>query len=91
MTKAQALRRKQRKDMIEFQKPNISIVQQCKLCKISRTSVYYKPQGESPENLKLKRLMDEQYLKTPCYGSRSMVTFLNRLGYSLKVERLTKN
>jgi putative transposase len=76
--------------MIEFQNPNVSIVQQCKLLKISRTSIYYKPQGEKPENFKLMRLMDEQYLKTPCYGSRSMVTFLKRLGYYNNRKRIQR-
>ena len=46
--------------MIEFQNPDISIVRQCKLFKISRTSAYYKPKRKNPENLKLMRLMDEQ-------------------------------
>jgi hypothetical protein len=32
--------------MIEFQNPDISIVRQCKLFKISCTSVYYKPKTE---------------------------------------------
>ena len=76
--------------MIESQNSNISIVQQCKLLKISRTSVYYKPQREKPENLKLMRLLDEQYLKTPCYGSRSMVTFLKRLGYDNNRKRIQR-
>ncbi len=76
--------------MIEFQNPNISIVQQCKLLKISRTSVYYKPREENPENLKLMRLIDEQYLKTPCYGSRSMVTFLKGLGYDNNRKRIQR-
>ena len=76
--------------MIEFQNPDVSIVQQCKLLKISCTSVYYKPQGEKPENFKLMRLMDEQYLKTPCYGSRSMVTFLSRLGYDNNRKRIQR-
>ncbi len=76
--------------MVEFQNPNISIVQQCKLLKISRTSVYNKPQGEKPDNLKLMRLIDEQYLKTPCYGSRSMVTYLKRLGYDNNRKRIQR-
>jgi len=76
--------------MIEMQSPTISIVQQCELLKISRTSVYYKPQGEKPVNLKLMRLMDEQYLKTPCYGSRSMVNLLKRLGYDNNRKRIQR-
>lgn len=76
--------------MIEFQNPDISIVRQCKLFKISRTSVYYKPKEEKPENLKLMRLMDEQYLKTPTHGSRSMVTFLKKLGYDKNRKRIQR-
>lgn len=76
--------------MIELKNPKISVVRQCKLFKISRTSVYFKPQGEKPENLKLMRLMDEQYLKTPTYGSRSMVTFLEKLGYDKNRKRIQR-
>jgi putative transposase len=76
--------------MIEFQNPKISIVKQCKLLKISRTSLYVKPQGEKSENLNFMRLMDEQYLKTPCYGSRSMVIFLDRLGYDNNRKRIQR-
>jgi putative transposase len=76
--------------MIEFHNPKISVVRQCNLFKISRTSVYYKPKGEKPENLTLMRLMDEQYLKTPIYGSRSMVTFLEKLGYDTNRKRIQR-
>lgn len=76
--------------MIEFQNPNISIVQQCKLLKINRTSVYYKPQGENSKNLKLMKFMDKQYLKTPCYGSRSMVTFLRGLDHDKNRKRIQR-
>lgn len=76
--------------MIEFHNPYISIVRQCKLFKISRTSVYYKPKGEKPENFELMRLMDEQYLKTPTHGSRSMVTFLEKLGYDKNRKRIQR-
>ena len=76
--------------MIEFNNPDISVVRQCKLLKISRTSVYYTPKGEKPENLKLMRLLDEQYLKTPTYGSRSMVTFLEKLGYDKNRKRIQR-
>jgi putative transposase len=76
--------------MIEFNNPDISVVRQCKLLKISRTSVYYKPKGEKPENHKLMRILDEQYLKTPTYGSRSMVTFLEKLGYGKNRKRIQR-
>ena len=38
------------------------------------------PATESEENLRLMRLIDEQYLKTPFYGSRRMAVVLERRG-----------
>jgi len=43
----------------------MSIRRQCKLVSVSRASFYYKPLGESEENLKIMRLMDEHYLEHP--------------------------
>lgn len=39
---------------------------------MARSSCYYEPVGETPENLALMRAIDEQYLATPFYGSRRM-------------------
>ena len=43
---------------------------------LARSTWYYKPVGETPENLKLMRRIDEQYLKTPFYGSRKLADVL---------------
>ena len=55
---------------------NLSVVKQCKLLSINRSNIYYEPRGESPLNQKLMRLIDEQFLKTPYYGSRQMARHL---------------
>jgi putative transposase len=39
---------------------------------LNRASWYYGAVGVSAENLALMRRIDEQYLKTPCYGRRKM-------------------
>jgi len=52
--------------------PHLSISKQCELLDLNRTSYYYKPVGENPENLRLMRQIDEQYMKTPFYGTRRM-------------------
>mgnify|MGYP006309021229 FL=1 len=57
-------------DMIEPKHPHLSIVRQCSLVSISRSSFYFTGKGENPLNLKLMRLIDEQFLQTPFYGSR---------------------
>jgi putative transposase len=55
---------------------------------LSRSTLYYRPAGESAENLALMRAIDEQYLRTPFYGSRklSVVLGVNRK----RVQRLMR-
>jgi putative transposase len=50
----------------------LSIARQCELVGLARSSWYYPVRGETAENLALMRAIDEQYLKTPFYGSRKM-------------------
>jgi transposase InsO family protein len=50
----------------------LSVRRQCELLGLNRSSWHYRPLGESAENLALMRRIDEQYLKTPCYGARKM-------------------
>ena len=54
----------------------MSIARQCELVGLARSSWYYTVQGETAENLALMRAIDEQYLKTPFYGSRKMALTL---------------
>jgi len=58
--------------LIEPDHPKISIVRQCELLELARSSYYYQGAGESEENLHVMRLLDEQYTKTPFYGIRKM-------------------
>jgi len=50
----------------------LSIRRQCELVGLARSTWYYRPAGESAENLALMRRIDEQYLRTPFYGSRKL-------------------
>jgi putative transposase len=52
-------------------------VRQCRLTELARSSWYYKAAGETAENLALMRKIDQQYLKTPFYGSRKLAETLN--------------
>ena len=61
---------------MEPSNPDISILRQCELLGLPRSSYYYQPRGESPLNLKLMRLLDEQYTRTPFYGSPKMTLWL---------------
>lgn len=71
----------------------LSIQRQCELLTLTRSSYYYQPQEESEVNLRLMRLLDEQYMKTPYYGIRKMHWFLQQQGYEVnhkKVARLLR-
>ena len=57
--------------MIERGHPQVSILRQCELLKLSRSSVYYVPRN-SVKDLDLMYLIDQQHLETPYYGSRKM-------------------
>src|SRR5262245_38298050 len=48
----------------------LSVRRQCELLDLSRSTLYYEPAPETPENLALMRRIDEQYTRCPLYGSR---------------------
>ncbi len=76
--------------MIEPEHPQLSIAQQCELLGLARSSYYYEPVPESEENLHLMRLLDEQYTRTPFYGTRKMTAWLNTQGYQVSRKRVTR-
>ena len=76
--------------MIEPDHPRLSIVRQCALVSIARSSHYYTSTGESALNLELMRLIDEQYLSTPWYGARQMARHLRRQGYTVGRTRIRR-
>jgi len=43
---------------------------------LNRSTLYYEPAPETPENLGLMRLIDEEYTRHPFYGSRRMAVWL---------------
>ena len=65
--------------MIEPDGP-LSLSRQCALLGVSRSSLYYRPKGESAENLALMRRMDELHMDFPFYGSRQVMRHLRREG-----------
>jgi putative transposase len=76
--------------MIEPEHPQLSIVRQCELIFISRSSYYGPVGGENQLNLALMRLMDEQFLQTPWYGSRQMTRHLRRAGHEVGRKRVKR-
>ena len=68
----------------------LSIVRQCFLAGVSRSAFYYQGKGESEFNLKLMRLIDEQWLKAPFFGSRRMARHLRGEGYNVSRKRVRR-
>ena len=48
------------------------------------------PAEESPENLYLMRLLDEQYTRTPFYGVRRMTAWVRAQGYAVNHKRVAR-
>jgi putative transposase len=57
---------------------------------LSRSSLYYEPGGEAAEDLRLMRLIDEQYTARPFYGSRRMTIWLNEQGEEVNRKRVQR-
>ena len=79
--------------MVDPKQSDVSIARQCYLLNISRSSVYHRPKPISTEDLELMRLIDQEYLKNPISGSRTLRNHLRRLGYKInrkQVQRLMR-
>ncbi len=70
--------REKRRAMIAPDDPKHSLSRQCRLLRVSRSSMYHRPKGESAENLALMHRIDKLLLDYPFYGSRQMVRHLWR-------------
>jgi hypothetical protein len=52
--------------------------------------LYYEAEPETAENLRLMRLIDEQYTRTPFYGVRKMNWWLDEQGYAVNPKRVRR-
>ena len=76
--------------MVDREHPSLSLVRQCALLGISRSSLYYRPRAASPEDLFLMGEIDQQYLETPFFGSRRMKAWLERRGVGVSRKRVQR-
>ena len=76
--------------MVARPHPYFSIVQQCQLLKVPRSTFYYDKRPASADDLALMRRIDELYLKWPFYGSRRMVAQLRGEGYEVNRKRVRR-
>ena len=82
--------REGRLGMINREHPRLSLVRQCALLDLSRSSLYYHPKGLDESDLELMALIDRQYMETPFYGSRRMMAWLRRQGRQVSRKRVKR-
>jgi putative transposase len=76
--------------LVDGNEAELSIRRQCELLGLSRSTLYYEAVQETETNLCLMRLIDEQYLETPFYGSRRMTVCLERGGHAVNRKRVQR-
>lgn len=63
---------------------------QCELLGLARASLYYQATEETTTNLRLMRLLDEEYTRHPFYGSRRLTKWLNLQGEEANRKRVQR-
>ena len=63
---------------------------QCELLGLSRSSLYYEPAAETAENLRLMRLIDQEYTAHPFLGSRRLTKWLIEQGEAVNRKRVQR-
>lgn len=67
----------------------ISIVRQCELMGIHRSGIYYQPKAKE-DDLNLMRLIDEQFTRTPFYGTRRLCVILREKGFIVNRKKMRR-
>ncbi len=76
--------------LVDAAEPALSILAQCRLLRVARSTLYYRPAAVSADDLAVMRRMDELYLATPFYGSRRMTAVLRRDGLAVNRKRVRR-
>lgn len=76
--------------MINPSHKTLSVRRQCEILAVPRSSIYYQPVPEKPENVKMMNLMDKHLLLHPTEGVVSMVDWLKEKGYPVGPKRIRR-
>ena len=82
--------RPERLALVDHDDQVVPVVSQCRLLKVARSSLYYRPAPVSAEDLAVMRRMDELHLAWPFYGSRRMTAVLRREGWPANRKRIKR-
>ena len=76
--------------MIRKENTNLSLTHQCKLLKISRSSIYYTPVGFDQATIDLLHEIDRIFTKYPFCGSRQIAAYLPQSGFAAGRHRVRR-
>jgi putative transposase len=76
--------------LVEPDHAELSVRRQCALLGLNRSSLYYEPAPETADNLRLMRLLDEEYTTHPFLGSRRLTVWLNGQGEAVNRKRVQR-
>jgi putative transposase len=68
----------------------LTVVRQCQLLELPRSTAYYQPAPESAENLALMRRIDELHLEFPFAGARMLRDLLRLEGIRAGRKRIAR-
>ncbi|MGH7192070.1 MAG: IS3 family transposase, partial [Candidatus Saccharimonadales bacterium] len=76
--------------LVDADHAELSVRRQCELLGLSRATFYYQPVPETAANLRLMRLIDEEYTAHPFLGSRRMTVWLMARGEAVNRKRVQR-
>lgn len=79
-----------RNQLIKPRTVKLSVRKQCELLSVNRSSFYYKPVPEKPENIKMMSILDKHLTIYPTEGVESMVLLLREMGYPIGPKRIRR-
>jgi putative transposase len=82
--------RPERLALVDHDDEVVPVVAQCRLLKVARSSLYYRPAPVSADDLTVMRRMDELHLAWPFYGSRRMTAVLRHEGWPVNRKRIQR-
>jgi putative transposase len=80
----------ERREMIRKENTDLSLTRQCKLLKISRSSIYYTPVGFDQATIDPMHEIDQIFTKYPFFGSRQIAAYLPQSGFSAGRHRVRR-
>jgi putative transposase len=81
------MNRTERLALVDHDDPDVPVSTQCRLLRVARSTLYYRPVPVSADDLAVMRRMDELHLAWPFYGSRRMAAVLRREGWAVNRKR----